>query len=107
MVQKVIKKLDWCSKFVTIIYYVKSKSKYVAPTRARGRGRGRGRGRKASRVIESDEEISPEQPEQEEVDAPTEEKPLEEPTPVPAAEEKENDIHPPTSMFTARLRHFF
>lgn len=73
---------------------------FVAPARARGRGRGRGRGRKASRVIESDEEVSPEQPEQEELEATVDEKAHEEPTPVPvvAAEEKENDIHPPTSM---------
>lgn len=73
----------------------------LAPTRARGRGRGRGRGRKASRVIESDEEVSPELLEQEELEATVDEKTPEEPTPAPVvlAEEKENDIHPPASMF--------
>lgn len=81
------------------------KIEFKAPARARGRGRGRGRGRKASRVIESDEEVSLEQPEQEEVEASVDEKSHEETTPatvvVAATEEKENDIHPPTSMFVA------
>lgn len=73
----------------------------VAPARARGRGRGRGRGRKASRVIESDEEVSPEPLEAEELEATVEAKTPEEPTPAPVvpAEEKENDVHPPPSMF--------
>lgn len=73
----------------------------AASTRARGRGRGRGR---KAKVIESDEEASPEQPETEDVDASIEEKPVE-PEPVvvapaePATEEKENEIVPPTSKF--------
>lgn len=73
-------------------------------TSTRARGRGRGRGRKA-KVIESDEEASPEQPDIEEVDASIEEKPQEpEPTIVApadsATDEKENEIiPPPTSKF--------
>lgn len=74
-------------------------------TSTRARGRGRGRGRKA-KVIESDEEASPEQPDTEDIEPTIEEKPLETeqvaavPPPVDTAtEEKENEIIPPTSKF--------
>lgn len=73
-------------------------------TSTRARGRGRGRGRKA-KVIESDEEASPEQPDTEEVETVNDEKPVEileqvNTTPAEiATEEKENEIIPPTSKF--------
>lgn len=68
-------------------------SLWVAP-RARGRGRGRGRGRK-SRVIESDEEPSPEQSQEDIAEAveKTEDAPVQ---PIqPSVEEKENEVVPP------------
>lgn len=79
----------------------------AASTRARGRGRGRGR---KAKVIESDEEASPEQPETEDIDASIEEKPQEaEPmviaTTDAATEEKENEIIPPTSKFISLQRN--
>lgn len=72
-------------------------------TSTRARGRGRGRGRKA-KVIESDEDASPEQPDIEDVDASIEEKPQEPETIIvapadSATDEKENEIVPPTSEF--------
>lgn len=73
-------------------------------TTTRARGRGRGRGRKA-KVIESDEEASPEQPETEETNISTEEKPQATeqniaPTNDSATDEKENEVVLPASKFT-------
>lgn len=73
--------------------------------RARGRGRGRGRGRKTSRVIESDDEGSPEQQTNDELDASNEEKPIEQTLPE-TSEEKENEIHPPASKNLNNLNEF-
>lgn len=72
-----------------------------ASTRARGRGRGRGR---KAKVIESDEEASPEQTEIEDANASIDDKTQAvEPiavTPIDTAtEEKENEVVPPTSKF--------
>lgn len=72
-------------------------------TTTRARGRGRGRGRKA-KVIESDEEASPEQPEIDDTNASIEEKSQAvEPnvvTPIDTAtDEKENEVVAPTSKF--------
>lgn len=79
-------------------------------TSTRARGRGRGRGRKA-KVIESDDEASPEQPDTEDVDASIEEKPQEieavaiVPPPIDTAtEEKENEIIPPTSKLNQKWK---
>lgn len=80
-------------------------------TSTRARGRGRGRGRKA-KIIESDEEASPEQPDTEEVDASIEEKPQEillvtTTTVNTPTEEKENEIIPPKSKFNKPIRRNF
>lgn len=64
----------------------------AAPRTRGGRGRGRGRGRK-TRVIESDEEPSPEQLQEDAEEI--EEKTVQ--PPAPSLEEKENEIVPPTS----------
>lgn len=68
-------------------------------TTPRGRGRGRPRGRKASRVVSDEEDVSKDQPELEEIENAADEKSQDNSvaTPIETVDEKENEIHPPTS----------
>lgn len=90
----------------------RGRSTRARATSTRARGRGRGRGRKATKVIESDEEGSPEPQETEDVDTSIDEKSppdtiLVTTTTVSApvqpaetvVEEKETENIPPTSKF--------